>query len=119
MQRNLDQRDQQREKQRHAKRRIQPTQEVRANGQFVLTVGATDRAMASRRLSAMASAISMKPTGSSPAAWQGRLMAQRSRKLPIVVLRSNSRFFLVKPSGVATSSSVGATMAQVGMMVAS
>ena len=46
-------------------------------------------------------------------------MPQRSRKLPTVVLRSSSMFFLVKPSGVETSSSVGATMAQVGMTTAS
>jgi hypothetical protein len=83
------------------------------------TTGATERAIASTRRSAMASPISMKPTGSSPAAWQGRLMPQRSRKLPTVVLRSSSRFFFVKPSGVDTSSIVGATMAQVGMITAS
>ena len=84
-----------------------------------LTTGATERAIASTRLSAIASPISMKPTGSSPSAWQGRLMPQRSRKLPTVVLRSSSMFFLVKPSGVETSSRVGATMAQVGMTTAS
>lgn len=84
-----------------------------------LTTGATLRAMPSTRLSAIASPISMKPTGSSPSAWQGRLMAQRSRKLPTVVLRSSSMFLRVKPSGVETSSRVGATIAQLGMMIAS
>ena len=86
---------------------------------LVNAAASTARPMARRRRSAMVSPISMKPTGNSPVPWQGRLMPQRSRKLPTAVLRKSSRFFLIKTSVASTSAMVGATIAQVGMITAS
>ena len=54
---------------------------TRIVAQCAATTGATDRAIASTRLSAMASPISMKPTGSSPAAWQVARWRQKAKKL--------------------------------------
>ncbi len=65
-------------------------------------------------------AVSIRPTGNSPAAWHGRLIEQPSRKLKAKVLRSNRPLAWKKASSDASRASMaGATMGTVGQITAS
>ena len=70
--------------------------------------------------SAMAGALIIKPTGSSPARWQGSDTEQPSSKLISEGLRRSSRLTLKKVSSEASKASVrGATIGTVGISTAS
>ena len=83
------------------------------------TTGATLRAIASRRLSAIASPISMKPTGSSPGAMAGQADAAAVEEIADRGVAQQQHVLPGEAFGRETSSRVGATMAQVGMTTAS
>ena len=80
----------------------------------------TASAAAASAASCPPGAVSIRPTGSSPAAWQGSVKAQPSRKLATKVLRSSRPLARKKASSLATRSAIGgAVIGTVGQTMAS
>ena len=83
------------------------------------SAASTAAAMLNSRASPIVSPISIKPTGGSPSRWHGRLIEQRSKKLPNAVLRSVSRLTRLYSRSSSRSAMRGGTIGTVGMISAS